>query len=78
MIWTGLLVFFSGGAHFPDLQRDEIAAAQLAVDREVEQGKIALATLKLKLDPDCPDLLRLERTLLADQATLVLGLLRKA
>src|ERR1700704_2567685 len=59
----------AAGAHVIDLQRDEIAAAQLAVDREVEQGEIALATLKLKPDPDRPDLLRLERAFLADQAT---------
>src|SRR4051794_857533 len=61
------------GAHVLDSYRDEIAAAQLAVDGEVEQGKVALSTLKLKPNPDCPDLLRLERALLPDQATLVQG-----
>jgi hypothetical protein len=66
------------GAHVLDLYRDEIAATQLAVDREVEQGEVALPTLKLKPDPDCPHLLRLERVLLADQATLVPGRPRKA
>jgi hypothetical protein len=30
------------------LQRDEIAAAQLAVYRQVEQSEVALLTLKLK------------------------------
>jgi len=33
-------------------QGDEIAAAQLAVDREIEQSEVALSTLKLKSDPD--------------------------
>src|SRR3954449_274083 len=65
------------GAHVLDLYRDEIAAAQLAIDREVEQGEVALSTLKLKPNPDCPDLLRLERALLPDQATLVPRCLRK-
>jgi hypothetical protein len=66
------------GAHVLDLYRDEIAATQLAVNREVEQGEVALPTLKLKPDLDCPHLLRLERVLLADQATLVPGRPRKA
>jgi hypothetical protein len=53
-------------AHVTDPQCNEIAAAQLAVDRKVEQREIAPPTLKLKPDPDCPDLLRLEWALLAD------------
>ena len=43
-----------------------IAAAQLAVDRQVEQGEVALPALKLKPNPDRRDLLRLERALLPD------------
>ena len=49
-----------------DLQSEEIAAAELAVDRQVEQGKVALAVLKLETDPNCPDIFRLERALLAN------------
>jgi hypothetical protein len=55
------------------VDRDEITAAQLAVDREVEQSEVTFPAFELKPDPDCPDLLRLERALLADQATLVPG-----
>ena len=61
------------GAHVLDLQRDEIAAAQPAVDRELEQGKVALPTLQLKPDPDCPDIFRPERPLLADRWPLFQG-----
>lgn len=37
-------------AHVPDLQRDKIAAAQLAVDAEVEQGEFAHSSLHLEAD----------------------------
>lgn len=37
-------------AHVPDLQRDKIAAAQLAVDTEVEQGEFAHSSLHLEAD----------------------------
>ena len=37
-----------------DLHRDKIAAAQLAVDREIEQREIALATFKLEPNPEQP------------------------
>lgn len=59
------------GAHVIHLQADEIAAAKLAVDRKVEQSKIALTALQLKPDPNCPDIFRLQRALLAGQVTLV-------
>jgi hypothetical protein len=65
-------------AHVIDPHGDQITAAQLAVDPEIEQREIALPTLKLKPDPDCPDILRPERALLADQATLVPGRFGKA
>ena len=38
----------AAGAYVVDLQRHEIAAAQLAVYRQVEQSEVALLTLKLK------------------------------
>src|ERR1051326_2741397 len=65
-------------AHVIDPQGHQIAAAQFAVDREVEQREITLPTLQLKPGPDCPDILRLERALLADQATFVPGRFGKA
>jgi hypothetical protein len=49
------------GAHVIHLQAHEIAAAKLAVDRKVEQSKIALTALQLKPDPNSPDIFRLQR-----------------
>src|SRR6516225_10142975 len=63
----------AAGAYVVDSQADEIAASELAVDREVEQGKISFPALQLKPNPDSRDIFRLERALLADQAALVPG-----
>ena len=52
-------------------QIDEIAAAQLAVDREVEHGQVSNLMRVLKVNSDGPDVLRLERWLLADQLAFV-------
>lgn len=54
-----------------DSQPHEIAAAQLAIDREIEQGEIAAMLFKLQSDPDGPDLLWFQRTFLTDEAALV-------
>ena len=43
-----------------DLDLDDVAASQLAVDREVEHGAVAHALLAVEPEPDGPDLLRLE------------------
>jgi len=40
-----------------NLQADHIAAAQLAVDGQIEHGQISGALLHLKLGPDRPDVL---------------------
>ena len=61
----------AAGAYVVDLQADEIATSELAVDRKVEQGKISLPALQLKPNPNGPDIFRLERALLADQVALV-------
>ena len=61
----------AAGAYVVDLQVDEIATSELAVDREVEQGKISLPALQLKPNPNGPDIFRFKRALLADQAALV-------
>jgi hypothetical protein len=80
--WTGRPVFFwitvprsrtLPPAYVVDLQADEIATSELAVDREVEQGKISFPALQLKPNPNGPDIFRIERALLADQAALVPG-----
>src|SRR5262249_5504178 len=42
------------GAHVLDFQRDEVAAAQLAVDRQVEQGEVALLTPQVEAGPELP------------------------
>jgi hypothetical protein len=63
----------AAGAYVVDLQADEIAASELAVDRKVEQGEISFLALQLKPNPNCPDIFRLERALLPDQAALVPG-----
>ena len=44
----------AAGAYVVDLQADEIATSELAVDREVEQGKISLPTLQLNPNPNGP------------------------
>ena len=49
-----------------DLDRDDVTAAQLAVDREVEQRSIAQSSMLIKEEADCPDLARLERPLSAN------------
>jgi hypothetical protein len=63
----------AAGAYVVDLQTDEIATSELAVDRKVKQGKISFPALQLKPNPNGPDIFRLERALLADQAALVPG-----
>ena len=54
-----------------DAQPDQIAAAQLAVDGQVEQGKVAQFAAELEPDPDGPDFLRLQRGFLAAQFAFV-------
>jgi hypothetical protein len=63
----------AAGAYVVDLQANQIATSEFAVDREVEQGKTSFLALQLKPNPNSPDIFRLERALLADQAALVPG-----
>jgi hypothetical protein len=56
-----------------DAEIDEITAAQFAVDREVEQSKVSNLMRVLKLNPDRPDVLRLQRRLLSYQSAFVPG-----
>ena len=64
-------------AYVGDSESHKVAAAQLAIDREIEQGEVAAMVFELEPDPDRPDLLWLERALLADEAPLVPGCFRK-
>jgi len=46
-----------------DAMVDPVAAAQLAVDGEVEEGEVAQLIGELRADPDGPDLAQLQRRL---------------
>jgi hypothetical protein len=61
----------SAGSNLIDPKADEIAAAKLAVDGEVEHRQIAFAVLDLKSDANGPDLFRPEWTLLANETAFV-------
>jgi hypothetical protein len=50
---------------------DEIAAAKLAIDSQVEHREIADGIRILKVDSDRPNIFRLERWFLADELALV-------
>jgi hypothetical protein len=54
-------------AHVAHPKPHEIAAPQLAIDRQIEQGEIASAPLKSQPDADRPDLLWFEWTFLAGE-----------
>jgi hypothetical protein len=69
----GALLFAPGGEDVADAQRDQVAAAKLAVYRHVEQREVACVAGHLEAYADRPDVLRLERALLADDTTLVPG-----
>jgi hypothetical protein len=55
-------------------QLHEIAAAQLAVDRQIEQREFALAIAQLEANAYCPNLPEFERCVLPDQLSLVPGI----
>src|SRR5271170_5578249 len=61
----------ASAAYIVDPEPHEIAAPQLAIDGEIEQGEVASPPLKLEPDADGPDLLGLQRALLADEAPFV-------
>ncbi len=58
------------------LQSDEIAAAQLAVDAQVEQCELTHSVLHLESNSERPDVLEFERGLLPDDLALVPRLTR--
>ena len=57
--------------HVVDVQPYQIAPTQLAVDGEVEQRQFSRSMVQLQSNPDGPDLLQLQRWLLADQLPFV-------
>jgi hypothetical protein len=57
--------------HVPNVQIQQITATQLAVDRQVEHGQVTNPVSVLEMDSDGPDVLGLERWLLADQPAFV-------
>jgi hypothetical protein len=48
------------------MQIDKVAPAQLAVDRKIEERKVANRVRVLEVNPDCPDVFRLQWRLLTD------------
>jgi len=52
--------------HVLDAKADQIAAAQLAIDGEVEERKLPDSMFELQSNPDRPDLLQLQRGLLPE------------
>jgi uncharacterized protein (DUF1778 family) len=46
-----------------DLHLDDVATAQLAVDREVEQRPVAQSSMLIEKEADCPNVARLQRPL---------------
>lgn len=56
----------SSGHEIANLQLNEIATPQLAIDREVEQGSVSEPLLAIKEESDRPDLLLGKRPLSAD------------
>ena len=59
------------GCHVLDLQAHHIAAAQLAVDGEIEQCKVTHLTLQLESGADGPDMLGLQWLFWANKLALV-------
>ena len=58
-------------AQIVNFQAGEIAAANFAVDRQIEHCEVAFARLDLELSADVPNFLRLEWALLTDEPPLV-------
>ena len=57
--------------HVSDPEGNEVTAAKLAVDAQVEEGQLTHTTFQLEPNPECPDIFELERGLLANNLALV-------
>ena len=64
-------MLFDTVADVADLEADQVAAAELAVDSQVEESKFADPALHLQTHSKRPNVLRLERGLLTDDLALV-------
>ena len=60
-------------ANIPDPEPDDIAAARLAVDREVEEGQVARPALSLQLRADRSRMVGAKRWLRSDELANVPG-----
>lgn len=54
-----------------DVETNEVASSQFAVDSEVDESQLAEVARQLQLYSDRPDLLELEWSLLADELAIV-------
>jgi hypothetical protein len=58
------------GSNIFDHNADEVTAAQLAIDRKIEQRQVSYPPSDLKSRSDSPDVLRLERRLCSSELSL--------
>jgi hypothetical protein len=58
-------------ANVPDLEGNEGASTKLAVDPQIEEREFAHPVFHLESNTECPDVLGLERSFLADDLALV-------
>jgi hypothetical protein len=56
LTYGGAVKGISAGRHILNADRNDVTAAELAVDREVEKSQIAFAILRLQPGPDGPNL----------------------
>ena len=63
----------AAGNDIADPYLDDIAAAKLAVDREIKQCSVTQPPVLVQPKTYCPDLLRLKRTFGSHQPTVVPG-----
>ena len=61
------------GCHVVDAESDEIAPAQLAIDREIEERQVSHAPLQLQSGTDGPDMADPQWRLRASELTLGAG-----
>jgi hypothetical protein len=76
--YRGAVLHSVSDAYVAHPEPHEVAAPQLAVDGEIKHSEIASAPFKLEPDANCPDILRSQRTFLANEPTLVPGSFGKA
>src|SRR5215216_1954630 len=63
----------AAGGDILDPDCDDVAAAKLAVDRQIEHREVANSTFDLELRPDRPDMFRSQRRLGSCQLAFVPG-----